>query len=519
MSLKTRSIRLNTLQRSRDTSRLFIMFIIVGCCLGLYCFTWFSAVPEYFGAAAVPFGFQIGCWTFAWILLAYYFPGGYLRISDPAVLVQFWSGLYLIYPTIIWLQGQTFAGYSINFDAAIFLLWLHGLFILGFIFGHVSLRKSFSWVKPKLNINNLPNGWVFFLVPFGFFMLSVLARFLTTGALLPRKTYADSWYEMYTDVTMTRAAGGFSYLLTQINNKIRFYPSLIQGIGAGLIIVKMVNSRENIFRNLLLLFGIFLITLFLGYGGRSGVIMVYLIGLILADLIIGPIPWRYLALLFFIGLFVFEFYGYFRGLRNSGVEHVFVRAYQGYFSNSSSVSNEFSGMLVKEAEGLAIFENKAWEGLNYILHSFLMIAPSQIMPEKMHWGVTTDVLSQQLLRKKVFEGQGVAGAIIVDGYRFAGTIGIPLLGVLLGGIFAIIHNVLTSCEKAVSEIDICAKLALLAGFYSWTFNLIRADFGSIIITILYYVIIPLILIRIIIVNQYSYGDKQRKKIMLNDYRR
>jgi hypothetical protein len=517
MSVKNRTISLSLAKRSVGSSRFFAILTITIGCLATYFYAWFTAVPEYFGPAAAALGFQLGCWAFAWVLLVHYFPRGYPRISDPAVLVLLCSAIYFIYPSILWLQGQVFKDKSITIDTAVFIFWLHGLFILGFIFGHLIFRRSYRWVMPRLNIDNLPNGWLLYLVPFSIFLFWVVVHYVQYGSsAVLLESYANKWYELYTGVNRSRAEGGFSYILTQIESKTNFYVILIQGIGVGLIIIKMIHSRKYIWRNLFIFGTIFLITMFLGSGSRSTVIIVYLIGLLLADMINGPIPWRYLFILSFTGLVIFGYFGYFRASAYSG-EKTFTVAYEGFIDRSVSIIDipEFSSMFLKEAEGIKIFRANDNEGIYYIIRSVLMVIPSQVFPEKMQWDSTNDILSKEMEGVAYEEGHGMAGAIIVDGYRFAGGAGVPLLAFILGGILAVFHNVMNNYKRSTNQAGILIRIGLMAGFYSCFFDLIRGDLAGLIIKLVYYVIIPWEVINLIYIRRHNYSDRRKLLLLRN----
>ncbi len=515
MSVKNQTIGLNLAKRSVGSSRSFAILTITIGCLAIYLYAWFTAAPEYFGPAAAALGFQLGCWAFAGVLLVHYFPRGYPRISDPAVLVLLWSGIYFIYPSILWLQGHVFNDNSITLDTAVFLIWLHGLFILGFIFGHLIFRRSSSWVMPRLNVDNLPNGWLLYLAPFSFFLVSVVVRYVSSGALF--QNYSNNWYEIYSSVNKARAAGGSNYILTQIWSKTYFYSILIQGMGVGLIIIKMIHSHKYIWRNLIIFGIVFLITMSLGFGARSWVIIVYLIGLIVADMISGPlIPWRYLFTLVLTGLVVFTYYGYFRTYTSFGWEKALDLGYEEFEKYSVRTVDipEFSVMFLKEAEGIKIFRAKDNEGIYLIIRSVLMVIPSQILPEKMHWATTTDILSKDMEGEAYDEGNGMAGAIIVDGYRFAGEAGVPLLAFILGGILAVFHNIMNNYTRSTNQADILIRIGLMAGLYSSLFDIIRGDLGGLIVKIVYFVIIPWALINFIYIRRHNYSYRRRQLMLI-----
>lgn len=368
---------------------------------------------------------------------------------------------------------------------------------------------------PRLNVDNLPNGWLLYLAPFSFFLVSVVVRYVSSGALF--QNYSNNWYEIYSSVNKARAAGGSNYILTQIWSKTYFYSILIQGMGVGLIIIKMIHSHKYIWRNLIIFGIVFLITMSLGFGARSWVIIVYLIGLIVADMISGPlIPWRYLFTLVLTGLVVFTYYGYFRTYTSFGWEKALDLGYEEFEKYSVRTVDipEFSVMFLKEAEGIKIFRAKDNEGIYLIIRSVLMVIPSQILPEKMHWATTTDILSKDMEGEAYDEGNGMAGAIIVDGYRFAGEAGVPLLAFILGGILAVFHNIMNNYTRSTNQADILIRIGLMAGLYSSLFDIIRGDLGGLIVKIVYFVIIPWALINFIYIRRHNYSYRRRQLMLI-----
>lgn len=470
------------------------VLLILGAGLGIFLYASFTANPDYLGAAEEAMAFQVGAWTLALVMCVWLSPENDLRISNPAVLILGWSVLYFLYPTIFWLQGnvpqQIWVAKSFTTNSVVFLMWLHGLFILGFISGYFLFwNRSLVWQKP-LNIKILPQGWLLYLVPFSLLILETLIRFGTTGEIFPNVTRGEAAYQGYVAVSQAKAQGGVQQIWTQIFHKIAFLPILIQGTGVGLILTHTIPSRRHLTRNLLILGGGFLLALFLGGGDRSDAIIPYIIGLIIADFLIGPISWRRLISVFAIVFLVFEFFGAFRNIRDLGFDKALYDSWESFTTVSLSQFElpEFLGMLGKEALGLEIFRSA--EGLSYLVNSLLRLIPSQIFPGKLAIPITSNVLGQEILGIGFDQGMGVAGAMIVDGWRFYGTVGVPLLAALIGVFYALAQNWLSKDTKAGLQGPVLLKLVLIAGFFGYSFHSLRSDLFSYLFWFFYYIFLP-----------------------------
>lgn len=436
--------------------------------------------------------FQMGCYVFSWIILLYYL-GGRLRFSDPAVLFLLWGGAFLIYPSLVWVRGGVFRyQFAMTLSNVISLFWLHGLFFLGFIVVHLVLRNKKPWMVSRYDLRQLPSGWFLFfcmLIPLG---MSVLFRLLTIGQILPYDSYGSSWYDLQSTITAARSAGGISLLLTQIQSKVWFYPVLIQALGAGLILVYSIRRRQDFSRKVLLLFLILMLSLVLGSGGRGGVMIILIIALVFADMVARPLNWRRLFILFLGCLLFFEFYGYFRVFSTMGFESGISKAYQALQEDAVDgfQIRELTIMLSKEAVGLELFRTMPKEGFEFLLASLAAIIPNQFLPFRLDYaGVTSELLSLNLLEKQAEMGGGVAGAMIVDGYRFGGPIGVFLLGGILGAIFAIAQNWLVRDMKDDRGL-IPLKCLLIAGFYANIYQVFRGSLGYVFSICFFNVIVP-----------------------------
>jgi hypothetical protein len=132
----------------------------------------------------------------------------------------------------------------------------------------------------------------------------------------------------------------------------------------------------------------------------------------------------------------------------------------------------------------------------HLLQNILSVIPSQINPLKVNWLPTNDLLSCEMLGEAYYDGAGVAGSIVADGYRIAGAFGVLLLGVLLGLLIGAGHRWAMG-EHGLSQTADLLRLCLWAGFLGWTFNIVRADLGSILMILFYYVHLPYVTVRLL----------------------
>jgi hypothetical protein len=89
---------------------------------------------------------------------------------------------------------------------------------------------------------------------------------------------------------------------------------------------------------------------------------------------------------------------------------------------------------------IEIFAKKGLEGINYLINSVARMLPLQILPEKRFLLSTSEALGLAVYGSRAaMKGRGTAGAMVVDGYRFAGAAGVALLGAMIM-LLALIHN-------------------------------------------------------------------------------
>lgn len=462
---------------------------IIGGAWGLYLYTWLTAVPQRWQATGLSFGFQVLCWSGALIVASKRSSHGQVRISNPIVIVMFWCAMYFIIPSVIWLQNAPMAlSEHITLEIAGYLFWLHGLFMAAFAIGFLLIR---SQPNPVLGINpeRLPSGRILFSIPFVFLIGAVLVRLYNGGGLLPNETRGTLAMTNYANIQEARGTGGLNYLFVQLSGKISIFLYLLQGIGVGLILSKYNENRRNQRRALMLIIAGVTIMILFGNGERLPPIMMFLGGIILFDLLARPIPWRYFIVALVAGTIVLDIWGYFRANRDLPILEALNQSLTEYNSPTAYHLNEFTVMLGKEAVFIQYWqENHQMEGLSYLFRNLLMPFPSQIVPSKIAWEKqkTADILAKQLLTDTEYQsGAGVGGTIIGDSYRIAGTLGIPLLGLLLG--FTIALGQVWAMGSTNTNL---LKLGLWATFLGATNVMIREEFGSFTAAIAYRLVIP-----------------------------
>ncbi len=452
-------------------------------------------------SAGLAIGFQMLSWTGALLVLIQRDPRRQLRISDPGFLLLFWSGVYLVFPSIVWYQGGAipFSKYMDN-ELSVELIWLHSLCILGFSVGYLSIRPPVIGERPKVDINFLPSGYfLIFLLSLAPLVVTVLIRLFSEGRILPDAAYGESWSILHSEVTTARGAGGLNFIWAQIKSKIYFYPTLVEGVGLGLLLSRAFGQRRYLKRTLLFVGIVILGELIIGGGGRSNVIMGFLIGLILADLLVGPIPWQYLVGLFVVGSVMFDFIGFFRIHQRLPVFTALTHAVDSYLSPDAVRFREFTVMLPKESYMIWLVRNeRGIEGVSYFVQNITAVIPSQLLPQKLSWEWTRDIISRQFLGSGYYDGGGgVAGTIIGGGYRFAGALGVFLIAAFVGLLLGVVQRwglSKSSNGKKVSLLQLC----LLAGFLSWTFDAVRSDFGSLVIRLVYGIVVPWYIVPVVL---------------------
>ncbi|MDB4929459.1 MAG: hypothetical protein JWM10_1943 [Myxococcaceae bacterium] len=426
-------------------------------------------------------------------------PGMMLRISDPYVLMLGLGLNFLVSPGVIWLHGadlerQWFEMGRIRIDIFVQLQWLHVMFMLAFSAMYFALAPRHE-IQPIGDDQTalLPRGAPWIVVGLLPFALTVAQRIVTTGSLFATQSYGQVWASDYAAVTATHAEGGSALVATQFLGKVWFLPWLILGIGEGLLLANLIRQRK---RWPLLLFAAQApVLLVLNSGGRSVIAAPFLIALLVADILVGPLRWRWVVAIGGAALFGLNFFGFYRGYRDREFGEAFSMAEEQFntVSRTEGFSAEGSVMLIKEHFAVAWTDaNNYSSGLSYFTESILTLLPQQLVPEKLRFLNTSTFLSREILGSAANSGGGIAGAMIADGYMIGRELGVVVLGAVLGTIAAGVTFSLGHGAKIGGE-RVGPRLWQVVLLVSWSFQGIafyRADLTVILSQIATLLVVP-----------------------------
>ena len=467
---------------------LSVAVVVIGACILFYSLAFGDSIR--LSHTTPSFAFQIISWVASFLLLGRRFNGNNLRLSDPLLLVLFWFFLYLVLPSMVWVNGGVIPfDYYISFDIANQLFWLHGLFIIAFVAGF-RILSSGSPPRYLVKAEQIPSGWLLFLVPVMISAIAVFFRVWSGGGLLPEQNYAENVFAVHENILSARSRGGIDYILVQLSARFYFLPYLAQGVGMGFILARSQLKSNTIFTKLALTGSIVILMLIFGDGGRNDTMMIAIIGIVLCDLLIGKFPWRYILVALIIGLLIFDVLASYRRFRELPLMDGISAALTDYVDEDYQRLSEFTIMLSKEAAMLVVFEkyDYRFEGLDYPIRHLSVLVPGQLLPSKLDVPNTASLLGIEMLGSAAFNaGGGVAGTIIGDAYRFAGNVGIPIVAFSFGLIIAGINRWLLGMQSGATTNLI--KLSLLAGVMGWLFGVVRSDPGFFATIIIYYVLI------------------------------
>ena len=490
------TVNASRLPARRSQSRLWI---VLGTTI-FYFYVLATASEGLTVAAALAFGFQLLCLAGALMIAARHSGTHGLRVSDPLLLVLLWSFLYLVLPSVFWLQGAVILrSYYITYDAWFSLQWLHGLFILGFVGGYLLICPA-----PNFQANVAParlaSGWWLFLLTVIPMLVTVFLRVASGGGALPEVSYGETWYSGQSGIQTAQAQGGIAYLLTQFMSKLWFYPILIQSVGLGLIMSNWILKGRSWMFVLGFAGVITMANQLLSGSTRSSAIIVAIIAVILVDLLARPIPFSIMAIAMVVGLFLFDLLSVVRQAPFSQLMSYLPIAVEKYFSPTFPRLGEFGLMLSKEALMLQLVQTQGGPNPMHLLQNILFVVPSQLNPLKLNWTFTGDLLSREMLGEAYYLGAGVAGSIVGDGLRINGWFGVFLLAVLLGLLVGTVQRWAMGGRGLPRGTNLL-RICLWAGFLGWTFNFIRSDLGSLLTILIYYVVLPWYVVHLFPVRQ------------------
>jgi hypothetical protein len=444
----------------------------------------------------------LAVWLASLALMIARHPARQLRFSDPGVLVLLWSAYYFFVPVGSWLSGQTLflegrRTADLTVDHVVHVQYLHAAFLAVFSLTYHLLVPRFGFVSlaDEALLARLPKaGWLILigLLPM---LAEVITRVVTTGALRPETLYMEAWEAQRTATDASRAAGGGDYVLTQLLYKAGFYGRMLLGAGLGVLFVRAWKARR--IWPLLGFHALLPLLLYFSVGTRSAAVFPFLIALIFADLIAGPLSWRYLLSMAVLGFAFFYFYGFFRQNQTEDVVAAVTTSFEelGESRELELAEAENSVMLVKEVYTIDYAQREGTRGAwSYFVDLALTPVPSQLRPDKpqpMSEFLTREILGDDLVEA----GVGVAGSTLAEGYLAEEEIGVVLVAIALGLLCGAVVRGLGRRDPRRGGTPIW-QMVLLACFASQAVLFVRGDFGELMVYALYYVLVPALAMRI-----------------------
>lgn len=450
-----------------------------------------EALPSYLAQGIV--------WTACVASLVLRTPGQHLRVGDPGVVLFGWLGYYFIVPAIEYLKGGVFLLESedaIRLDPAIVSRTLYGhcLFMVMMVAGyHVLCPKERPRALTAEEVHRLPSGTLLLVLGAAPFLNELVTRIMTTGSIRPTAAYGDYWMDLQDRVTTSRNLGGTDFFLIQVMAKVWYLPMMALGVGLGLRIARHLVRRQ--WGALVALHLLLPLMMYLSLGGRSAVMAPYMIAVIVADLLVGPVPRAYILAMLLGGSALFEFYGSFRAYQSESLSVAMTSTLEVRDAGREGpVSTETSSMLVKDAYAQMYSDVTArhW-GLVYFPRSVMQLLPLQLVPEKATWVSGSAFLSEALLGHAALRaGSGVAGSMYADGHMILGFAGVGLLSVVVGLLVGAMVRWLLGGASRVRGPPVW-KLGLLACFCAQLFWCVRGDLSALLATIVH-IILPVALV-------------------------
>lgn len=463
------------------------LFGILGAAAGLLAYG-LGTLHESRSSIAPSLTLAIAAWAIALCAIVVREPTRRLRISDPGVLVLLFSAYYFLWPAVQWGQGKAFwleGDFQLNSVVVARVQQLHAVFLLAFGITWAAIRpKLASAPLAPAALAALPRGKFLLAVGLLPILYETLQRLATTGSFRPTADYGEMWFKLQDNVTATRSIGGSEYIANQILGKLWFLPLMALGLGLGLTMTRLIGERR--WTALALFHAMFPVLMYLNPGGRSAIIGPYIIALVVADSLVGPLQWKFIAAVTSGGVAFFNFYGVFRGVQTQQLSSA-IEATQTAISATEVVKSEESAMLVKEAYTLVWVDSTGYSrGISYFTESTLSLLPQQIVPEKTAWMNSANFLSRELLGRDADYGAGVAGAVIADGYMIYRHLGVAVLALVYACLLALaVRAILIDVERTPLY-----RHLLLAVFASQCFLLIRGDLLLVLNQIIFYLLLP-----------------------------
>ncbi len=425
-------------------------------------------------------------------------PEGRLRLSNPGLLLLGWMFYYFVKPALAWLQGYRMALESpgtvlLDTDIVSQVQLAHCWFALS-LFGVYFLLSptAIPSADPKGERDGVIRPWPFVvlgLLPYAF---NLVDRLVSGGSLVATASYGDVTDNEAESIAASRSTGGAGYLVTQVLSKVWYLPVMSLGVGYYALLSRFLREHRRL--ALALFFAQIPVLLFFGNGGRSYTIFPFLIALILVDALALPVRWmRYLPAAG-AAVQVFNFYGVFRGFQSEGPTGAFNASVELLTSGERVLNTEDGIMLTKEAYCLLLSSHgQISRGADYFLDAMILLLPSQIAPGKASLRSTAEFLSDELLGQRR-RGAGVAGTMVGDGLLIGGEIGVVVLGAVLGMILGLLVRWGYQGRDGAHLWRGIIMLLITAQ----TTQYVRADLVVVLTQIIYYVILPSVLINVLL---------------------
>ncbi len=444
---------------------------------------------------------EIGVWWLTLLVAMARSPGGMLRLSDPFVPPLGVFVYFLIHPACLWMHGRDFvlegsATVVLTTENVSFIQWLHALFMASF-------TAAWAWIAPRwvgprdegVPRAPLPRGGWLLAIGLGSTVLTLVERLAATGSLRPTATYGDAWFEAQDALTVSRNLGGADQFVMQVFSKVYYLPVMAFGVGLGVTLARFIRQRR--FWAVAGTFATVPLLMYLSPGGRSFVALPFMIGVLLADALEGPLPWRWVLVPLPPAFLFFNFYSVFRGYQNEELATATARALDEYGAMQAREQTEASVMLVKEAYAVMWTDaTRTEKGFEYFSEAVLSLLPVQVVPEKVSWVTTTTLLSRALLGHMADRGAGVAGATVADGYITWGVPGVAVVGFVIGAVPALMLRLLLDGARQ-GEV-VLWRVALAVTFTAQCFVLLRGDLAILLLQALYYVFLPALFVRYVL---------------------
>jgi hypothetical protein len=460
--------------------------------------TWSITVPA--RVDALPYVMvEIAAMATAIIALIVRDPLGTLRLSNPALSICGWMYFYFIQPAVTWLQGNRMvfeASSTVVLDVTIVseVQVLQTYFIVAFFVAYLLISPR-AVIRPlvtgqsDVRVNVLP----FVLLGLAPYLATSIDRIVATGTILPTSNYGDFVARDFDELNASRTIGGANLLLQQIYSKVWYFTLMALGLGYGITLARLVIRRR--WTSIALLFGHAPLLLLLSAGSRSFTAYPYLMALMLADAIAGPYAWWYFAPFMVLVYRAFNFYGIYRAHQHRGFGEALSNSTAELDRPMEFVDTEDAAMLTKTAYCVhTVNHGRDHQGLEYFYNQLIQLLPSQIAPEKLRIANTAEFLSSEFIGYRR-QGSGVAGTIVGDGYLMSGDLGVIVLGALLGAMLALIVRWGMTSEHGR---PVLWRYTLMLLYAVQTTQYIRADLGAVCVQILYYLVLPTLLLRLLI---------------------